>query len=222
MGKSIMVLPSLISAHDVVVIPEEVMEKITLISSRTIETHVSNFIKKVNNDPNADEECREAAKKLDEAYNSYRKRQEFINSERMSQTVKMILGTNAQDLNYNMSTEHIDDLRNRFTEVLNSEEMIQKRDKDNVMRIIGEIADIALQYDLNSEEYIVISGLAVRMKKMSGIFIDNSAITVSRSKLETALKFKDKIQSLLLTIDNVQEVQSLGRDGVNPRTWRQL
>ena len=212
------IIPCIMTVKQAEIIPIEVLRIFSKVTTKDIEIYVDSFVNDAKT--STDEVMREVGQKFESAYKEYKKLKEYANSEDMSETIRLIRTVNSTDLNFNTDTESLINLQTRLNNVLDSEERLIKLDRENFDRTVELMEQTAAEYDTDVIE--TVHAVTKSMTQMMSIFVNVKAQSVSYSKLELALKYRNKIDTLLIAVDNVLNTQNKGKEGLDPRTWRQL
>ena len=166
-----------------------------------------------------DAKDKEAAEKINRAYVSYYKLIEDMNSSEMDNAIQLAANTNLADISYNMEDERLDDIKARFTSVLEGESKLMKLDEQNFTDTVNYMIELAEQSG-DAAVLRTVRNVTKNMKNMSNIFINKNGNIIPGSRLVSALKFKDKMISILKAIEDVKLLKERGQGNVDPRTWR--
>lgn len=217
MSKSMSILPGILTVGDVLTLPEEILKCLTNVTTKDMETYIDAFIKYSGN---ADAENAEAAKKLESVYRDYKELQAYVNSQEMDDNISIIRTINITDINYSTPTSDLIMWKDRMNNILDGEDKLVKLDEENFVSTINDMVNLSSKFDEQVQK--TTNRIVAGMKKMSSIFINTKSSQPTSSRLSTALKYKDKIGTLVHTIDDVLKIQENGTDGRNPREWRCL
>lgn len=214
------ILPSILTVEDVLILPIDILSCLTNVTTSAVETQIDAFINYVA--PSGDEDTKKAAKKLTEAYAPYKELKKYVNSQDMSDNVQLIAHLNMADINYSTPDSEIATYERIFNEILDGEKKLITLDKDNFEQTVAQMIELAHEYD----EEVLSATIRVTsaMKKMSKLFYVKPNQYTQNTRLQSALKFKTKIQALERVINDVKELKnnSLINGGADPRTWRCL
>jgi uncharacterized protein with NRDE domain len=211
------ILPGILTVGDVLTLPEEILKCLTNVTTKDMETYIDAFIKYSGN---ADAENAEAAKKLESVYRDYKELQAYVNSQEMDDNISIIRTINITDINYSTPTSDLIMWKDRMNNILDGEDKLVKLDEENFVSTINDMVNLSSKFDEQVQK--TTNRIVAGMKKMSSIFINTKSSQPTSSRLSTALKYKDKIGTLVHTIDDVLKIQENGTDGRNPREWRCL
>lgn len=217
MSKTTSILPGILTVGEVLILPDEILKCFTYVTTRDMETYVDAFIKY---SANLDDDNKQAASKLDSVYVEYRELQEYVNSDEMDENIQIIRRINLTDINYSTPTSNLIKWRDRMSQVIEGEEKLVKLDEENFKNVVEMMSRLATNFDDQVQE--VTNRIVKAMRRMPGIFINTKNNQPVSSRLSTALKYKDKIGTLMHTIDDVLDVQKCNTEGRNPREWRCL
>lgn len=218
MSKNTIILPGVLKVGDVIDIPKELLKYLTRVTTKDVETHINAFC--IYNAPHGDEFDKQAASILADIYTEFKQLREYMDSDDMKETVKLIVNTNITDIDYNTDINFLTDLEERLTNVLDGEDTLINLDDENFNRTITEMCDASMDYD--PEIQVRVRELAKSMRNVKTIFVNKGKNTYQVNTLLRALKQKDKINLLLKTIEDVLTLGG-GQDGnVDPREWRFL
>lgn len=218
MSQSYNILPGILTVDDVLTLPVEILRCLTNVTTSNIESFIDSFINYVSK--TGGDDYKEAAKKLTSVYSDYKVTKRFVDSPEMNETIQMVINTNLIDISYNTDTNELIKLKSRMTNVLDGEEKLIKLDSDNFEATTQMMVQLAME----SEDPNIIgttNKVVSSMKKMKSLFINKNGSGVQSSRLNTALKFKEKINSLITAIDDVLDIKATN-NGSNPREWRCL
>lgn len=214
------ILPSILTVEDVLILPIDILSCLTNVTTSAVETQIDAFINYVA--PSGDEDTKKAAKKLTEAYAPYKELKKYVNSQDMSDNVQLIAHLNMADINYSTPDSEIATYERIFNEILDGEKKLITLDKDNFEQTVAQMIELAHEYD----EEVLSATIRVTsaMKKMSKLFYVKPNQYTQNTRLQSALKFKTKIQALERVINDVKELKnnSLINGGADPRIWRCL
>ena len=211
------ILPCILSVKDILLLPDNIVECFTLVTTKDLETYMKSFISYANR--KGDPEDKEAADKIQKVYKDYYELVDKMNSEEMNDTIQLAANTNLIDISYNTDDDTLKNMLDKFNSVLEGEEKLIRLDEDNFKSTTARMKELA--YNTGDEEIIQTVNTIVRnMSSMSSIFINKNGNVVQGSRLTTALKFKDKMVTLTKAINDVSILKRKGVGDVNPRTWR--
>ena len=211
------ILPCIMTVKDVLILPSDILECFTWVTTKDVESYIKAFQQSVKN--SKDEKDLLASKKLSDAYKGYYELIEEINSEAIEEAIQIASSVNLADISYNSNDAELANIKAKFNCVLEGESKLMKRDKENFNNTINYMLELAE----NSGDKDVIGttkNVIKNMQMMSNIFINKNGEIVQKSKLVSALKFKEKMYTLLKAIDDVALLKNKGQGDVDPRTWR--
>lgn len=211
------ILPCIMTVKDVLALPMEIIECFTSVTTGDVESYIKSFMKQAESSNDAKD--KEAAEKINRAYVSYYKLIEDMNSSEMDNAIQLAANTNLADISYNMEDERLDDIKARFTSVLEGESKLMKLDEQNFTDTVNYMIELAEQSG-DAAVLRTVRNVTKNMKNMSNIFINKNGNIIPGSRLVSALKFKDKMISILKAIEDVKLLKERGQGNVDPRTWR--
>lgn len=211
------ILPCIMTVKDVLTLPMEIIECFTSVTTGDVESYIKSFLKQAESSNDARD--KEAADKISKAYVSYYKLIENMNSSEMDNAIQLAANINLADISYNMETERLDDIKTRFTEVLNGESKLMKLDEQNFKDTVNYMNELA---EKSGDAAVIrtVRTVTKNMKTMSNIFINKNGNIIPSSRLVSALKFKEKMVSIIKAVDDVKLLKDRGQGNVDPRTWR--
>ena len=211
------ILPCIMTVKDVLILPLDILECFTWVTTRDVESYINAFQQSISNSNNALD--KEAGLKLEQAYRGYYELLEEINSESVIEAIQLAASTNLADISYNTDDIELANIKTKFNCVLDGESKLMKRDKENFENTINYMVELA-ENTGNSEILNTTKNVVKNMKQMSSIFINKNGEVIQSSKLVSALKFKEKMITLLAAVDDVTVLKNKGQGDVDPRTWR--
>lgn len=215
------VLPGVLSVAQVNNLPEKVLAHFADVSTTSVENNINKFI--TDNKGSSDPEVRNAVEKMSKIYEKHFADKEFVNGEVMQSYLDVLFNLDIKDININCGYENLCNYRNQLRELRSYENMIRPLNIENFTRTINEMLSDARELDDGSNGvFMQTNSVVSRMKTLKSIFVNSEQKAVTRSKLSTAMKYKDKINTLIDVLDST--LSTFGEDGTpgNPRTWRWL
>ncbi len=211
------ILPCIMTVKDVLTLPLESVECLTSVTTGDVESYMKAFINQA--ETSGDAKDKEAADKIRKAYVKYYKLVESVNSSDMDNAIQLAANVNLADISYNMEDERLDEIKMCFTNVLESESKLMKLDEQNFEETVNYMIELA---ERNGDASIIKTTRALvrNMRNMSNIFINKNGNVTPGSRLVSALKFKEKMLSILNAIEDVKMLKERGQGNVDPRTWR--
>lgn len=219
--KDVYVLPGILSVAQVNNLPEKVLAHFADVSTTNVENTVNKFIN--DNKDSTDPEVHSAAEKMSKIYSKHFADKEFVNGEVMQDYLDVLFNLDIKDININCGYDKLCDYRNKLVELQSYEDMIKPLNAENFTKTINAMLSDARELDDGNNGVLVQTNSVVsRMKTLKSIFVNSEQKAVTRSKLSTAMKYKDKINTLLDVLDST--LSTFGDNGQpgNPRTWRWL
>lgn len=217
MSEKSYILPCIMTVKDIMTLPLEIIECFTSVTTKDLESYLNAFINHA--EAGSDAKDKEAAAKIQVAYKGYYELIAEINSSDMNETIQLAANTNLVDISYNTESDVLINLKNKFSAVLEGEAKLIKLDEEN----FKNTTDYMIELAENTGDSTIINttkNLVKNMRNMSAIFINKNGNVVQGSKLTSALKFKEKMVSLLTAIEDVSFLKERGQGDVSPRTWR--
>lgn len=215
------VLPGILSAAQVNNLPEKVLAHFADVSTTNVENTVNKFISdnKDSDDPN----IRSAVEKMSKIYKKHFADKEFVNGAVMQEYLDVLFNLDIKDINVTCGYDKLCDYRNKLEELQSYENMIKPLNAENFKKTINAMLSDARELDDgNNGVFAQTNSVVSRMKTLKSIFVNSEQKAVTRSKLSTAMKYKDKINTLLDVLNST--LSTFGTDGTpgDPRTWRWL
>lgn len=211
------ILPCIMTVKDVLTLPLDILECFTWVTTRDVESYINAFQQSVAK--SNDLADKEAGNKLVLAYKGYYELLEEINSDSVTEAIQLAASVNLADISYNSDDIELANIKTKFNCVLDGESKLMKRDKENFENTINYMVELA--ENTGSKEILNTTKNVVKnMKMMSNIFINKNGEIIQSSRLVSALKFKEKMVTLLAAIDDVTILKNKGQGNVDPRTWR--
>lgn len=205
------------TVKDVLTLPLDILECFTWVTTRDVESYINAFQQSV--EKSNDLADKEAGNKLVLAYKGYYELLEEINSDSVTEAIQLAASVNLADISYNSDDIELANIKTKFNCVLDGESKLMKRDKENFENTINYMVELA--ENTGSKEILNTTKNVVKnMKMMSNIFINKNGEIIQSSRLVSALKFKEKMVTLLAAIDDVTILKNKGQGNVDPRTWR--
>jgi hypothetical protein len=205
------------TVKDVLTLPLDILECFTWVTTRDVESYINAFQQSVAK--SNDLADKEAGNKLVLAYKGYYELLEEINSDSVTEAIQLAASVNLADISYNSDDIELANIKTKFNCVLDGESKLMKRDKENFENTINYMVELA--ENTGSKEILNTTKNVVKnMKMMSNIFINKNGEIIQSSRLVSALKFKEKMVTLLAAIDDVTILKNKGQGNVDPRTWR--
>jgi len=217
MGRNLEILPDMLTVKDVDIIPEDILGELMVLNDSTINSYFNNFIKRFGQSD--DEQYQRVSIKLRSILDEYKEKRDFINGQYMYETYRIIQKLNISDIDYKTNPDVLMDYEQRLKEVIDNEHIIIQMKEDTIDNIIARMNEKAGTTD--DEEIIsTVFKLTQSLSRNRKIFSPNNSSEISA--LEKALKYRNKIEEVLVTLKDVKVLQKLGHEGTDPRVWRQL
>lgn len=219
--KDVYVLPGILTVAQVNSLPKKVLAHFADVSTTNVENTVNKFI--TDNRDSTDPDIRSAVEKMSEIYEKHFADKEFVNGEVMQGYLDVLFNLDIKDINVNCGYEALCDYRNKLQELQSYEDMIKPLNSENFTRTINAMMSDAREFDDGSNGvFMLTNSIVSRMKALKSIFVNSEQKAITRSKLSTAMKYKDKINTLLDVLNST--LSTFGENGVpgNPRQWRYL
>lgn len=219
--KDVYVLPGILSVTQVNILPEKILEHFADVSTTNVENTISKFI--TDNKDSADPAVRQAVEKMSKIYQKHLSDKEFVNGEVMQEYLDVLFNLDIRDINVNCGYDKLCEYRNKLEELQSYENMIKPLNVENFSKTIAAmLADARELDDGTNGVYALTNSVVSRMKTLKSIFVNSEQKAVTRSKLSTAMKYKDKINTLLDVLNStLSTFTPTGQPG-NPREWRWL
>lgn len=219
--KDMYVLPGILSVAQVNNLPEKVLAHFADVSTTNVENTVTRFIE--DNKDSTDPKVKSAVDKMSQIYKKHFVDKEFVNGDVMQEYLDVLFNLDIKDININCGYEKLCDYRNKLMELQSYENMIKPLNAENFVKTVNAMLSDARELDDGSNGvYAQTNSVVSRMKTLKSIFVNSEQKAVTRSKLSTAMKYKDKINTLLDVLNST--LSTFSEDGLpgNPRTWRWL
>ncbi len=219
--KDVYVLPGILSVSQVNNLPEKILAHFADVSTTNVENTINKFI--TDNKDSADPSIRSAVDKMYKIYQKHFADKEFVNGEVMQEYLDVLFNLDIKDINVNCGYDNLCDYRNKLHELQSYEDMIKPLNVENFTRTINAMLSDARELDDGSNGVLAQTNSVVsRMKTLKSIFVNSEQKAVTRSKLSTAMKYKDKINTLLDVLNST--LSTFGENGEpgNARQWRWL
>lgn len=219
--KDVYVLPGILSVSQVNNLPDIILAHFADVSTTNVENAISKFI--TDNKDSSDANIRSAVDKMSVIYSKHFADKEFVNGEVMQEYLDVLFNLDIKDINITCGYDKLCDYRNKLHELQSYEDMIRPLNAENFNKTISDMLSDARELDDGSNGvYAQTNSVVSRMKTLKSIFVNSEQKAVTRSKLSTAMRYKDKINTLLEVLDST--LSTFGEGGVpgNPRQWRLL
>lgn len=215
------VLPGILSAAQVNNLPEKVLAHLADVSTTNVENTVSKFI--ADYEGSSDPKIRSAVEKMSKIYHKHFADKEFVNGSVMQEYLDILFNLDIKDINITCGYEKLCDYRNKLIELQSYEDMIKPLNVENFNKTVNAMLSDARELDDGSNGVFAQTNSVVsRMKTLRNIFVNSEQKAVTRSKLSTAMKYKDKINTLLDVLNSTLSTFSETGAPGNPRQWRWL
>ena len=217
MGRNLEILPDMLTVEDVDIIPEDILGELMVLNDSTINSYFTNFIKRFGQSD--DEQYQRVSIKLSSILDEYKEKRDFINGQYMYDTYRIIQKLNISDIDYKTNPDVLMDYEQRLKEVIDNEHIIIQMKEDTIDNIMARMNEKAGTTD-DEEIIMTVFRLTQSLSRNRKIFSPNNSSEISA--LEKALKYRNKIEEVLVTLKDVKVLQKLGHEGTDPRVWRQL
>lgn len=219
--KDIYVLPGILSVAQVNHLPEQVLAHFADVSTTNVENAINKFI--TDNANSTDKDVKYAVDVMSKIYQKHFADKEFVNGEVMQEYLDVLFNLDIKDINVNCGYDKLCEYRNKLIELQSYENMIKPLNVENFTNTINAMMSDARNLDDGNNGVLAqTSSVISRMKTLKSVFVNSEQKAVTRSKLSTAMKYKDKINTLLDVLNST--LSTFGENGEpgNPRQWRWL